>query len=86
VPAQVKRGDLQIAISTSGKLPRLAGRLRAFFDKILPQSIGVEIDRLHQIRTGIINDSVNNPDLKKSRFEDILEPEIEDLLNNAGLK
>ena len=86
VPAQVKRGDLQIAISTSGKLPLLAGRIRVFLDRIFPQSIGEEVDRLHEIRTGIINDTADNPDLKKSRFEEILVPEIEDLLNTAGLK
>ena len=86
VPAQVRRGDLQIAISTSGKLPLLAGKLRKLFDKILPQSIGGEIERLHKIRTGIITDSKDAPDLRKKRFETELEPEIEILINSTGIK
>ncbi len=86
VPAQVRRGDLQIAISTSGKLPLFAGRLRKFFDNILPKSIGGEIKRLHQIRTGIITDSKDDPDLKKKRFETELEPGIEIILNSIGIK
>ncbi len=86
VPAQVRRGDLQIAISTSGKLPLFAGRLRKFFENILPKSIGEEIERLHQIRTRIITDSKDDPDLKKKRFETELEPEIEILINSTGIK
>ena len=86
VPAQVKRGDLQIAVSTSGKLPIFAGRLRKFFDKILPQSIGEEIERLHQIRTRIISESKDDPILKKKLFQTELEPEIEIILNSTGIK
>lgn len=86
VPAQVKRGDLQIAISTSGKLPLFAGRFRKFLDSILPETIGGEIGKLHQIRTGIIVDSKDDPDLRKKRFETELEPGIEIILNSIGIK
>ncbi|MDA3938956.1 MAG: bifunctional precorrin-2 dehydrogenase/sirohydrochlorin ferrochelatase [Spirochaetia bacterium] len=86
VPAQIKRGDLQIAISTSGKLPMLAGRFRKLFETILPKSIGKEIERLHQIRTRIITESKDDPGLKKKKFETELEPEIEIIINNIGIK
>lgn len=86
VPAQVSRGDLQIAISTSGNLPLFAGRLRKLFENILPISIGGEIKRLNQIRTRIITDSKDDPDLKKKRFKSELEPEIEILINSTGIK
>lgn len=86
VPAQVRRGDLQISISSSGKLPMLAGKLREFIDRILPQNIGNELERLSQIRTEIISSSKEDLNLKKRKFETLLEPEIENLLNDAGLK
>ena len=86
VPAQVRRGDLQVAISTSGKLPLFAGRLRNLFEDILPESIGEEIERLHQIRTKIITGSKGDPVLKKKKFKTELEPEIDILINSTGIK
>ena len=53
-PAVVSRGDLQIAISTGGKSPALAQRIR----KKLEQEFGPEyeswVDWLGRVRTGIL--------------------------------
>ncbi len=39
VPARIRRGNLQIAVSTSGRAPRLARELRLQIEKILDETI-----------------------------------------------
>lgn len=52
----VTRGDLKIAISTNGKSPTLAKRIREFLEEILPDDTDTLIQNLHtfrkQIKTG----------------------------------
>ena len=50
----VSRGDLQIAISTSGESPALAQRLRREMDEQLPQDLGPWLSELGQLRRGIL--------------------------------
>jgi precorrin-2 dehydrogenase / sirohydrochlorin ferrochelatase len=45
-PSVVRRGDLQIAISTAGKSPALAQRLREEVDALLPEDTGAWLDQL----------------------------------------
>ena len=49
-PSVVHRGDLQIAISTAGKSPALAQRLREEIDAMLPSDTGAWLDRLGETR------------------------------------
>lgn len=49
-PSVVRRGDLQIAISTAGKSPALAQRLREEVDTLLPADTGVWLDQLGETR------------------------------------
>jgi precorrin-2 dehydrogenase/sirohydrochlorin ferrochelatase len=49
-PSVVHRGDLQIAISTAGKSPALAQRLRQEIDAMLPEDTGAWLDRLGETR------------------------------------
>ncbi len=86
VPALVRRGDLQIAVSSSGKLPMLAGKLRKFLDKALPKEMEKQLKRLYQIRSDIITSLKDTPDLKEMKLKTVLEPEIEKLLKDAGLR
>ena len=46
----VKKGDLKIAISTNGKSPTLAKRLKEIFNEIIPLEINIVLDNMHQIR------------------------------------
>ncbi|MCF6334225.1 MAG: bifunctional precorrin-2 dehydrogenase/sirohydrochlorin ferrochelatase [Spirochaetales bacterium] len=86
VPAQIRRDDIQIAVSSSGKLPMFAGKLREIIENMLPMDIGKELDRLSKIRTEIITSLKDDPDLKKLKLKTVLEPKIEKLLKAAGLK
>ena len=57
----VKKGDLKLAISTNGKSPTFAKRLRETFEEILPESIQSILDNLSAIRQkmkGDFNDKV----------------------------
>ena len=53
-PSVVRRGDLQVAISTAGKSPALAQRLRAEIDSLLPQDAGRWLDELGELRLRIL--------------------------------
>lgn len=46
----VTKGDIKIAISTNGKSPTLAKRLRQLLEKNLPDELNTLADHLHKIR------------------------------------
>lgn len=52
-PATVKRGPVQIAISTGGKAPVLARRLRLLIEGILPASLGELVEKVGSVRTAV---------------------------------
>jgi precorrin-2 dehydrogenase/sirohydrochlorin ferrochelatase len=53
-PSVVRRGDLQIAVSTAGKSPALAQRLRQEMDELLAPDMGDWLDRLGETRERIL--------------------------------
>ena len=53
-PSVVRRGDLQIAISTAGKSPALAQRLREEIDRMLPEDTGAWLDQIGKTRLKIL--------------------------------
>lgn len=58
----VKKGDLKIAVSTNGKSPTLAKRLRQVFEESLPEQTQTLMDNLQAIRaqlSGDFTDKVN---------------------------
>lgn len=52
----VQKGDLKIAISTNGKSPTLAKRLREFLEEIMPDRINDLIRNLNQYRNQLKGD------------------------------
>jgi len=53
-PSVVRRGDLQIAISTAGKSPALAQQLREEVDALLPEDTEAWLDELGETRLKIL--------------------------------
>jgi len=53
-PSVVKRGRLQIAISTEGESPALAQRLRKEIDEQLPEDLGPWLDDLGELRREVL--------------------------------
>jgi precorrin-2 dehydrogenase/sirohydrochlorin ferrochelatase len=52
----VQKGDLKIAISTNGKSPTFAKRMREMLEEILPDGITKILDNLNQIREKLRGD------------------------------
>jgi len=53
-PSVVRRGDLQIAVSTAGKSPALSQRLREEIDAMLPEDAGPWLDQLGETRAKML--------------------------------
>lgn len=52
----VQKGDLKIAISTNGKSPTLAKRIRAFLEELIPEEIQTSLDQLEAARKNLKGD------------------------------
>ena len=83
----VTKGNIKIAISTNGKSPTLAKRLRQYFEEVIPENIDELAENLNKFRKtikGEFKEKVNTlNDLSDSDFYDIIgvEPDEEDLIN-----
>jgi precorrin-2 dehydrogenase / sirohydrochlorin ferrochelatase len=62
VPAQVRRGDLTLAISTGGASPALARQLREEFQQHLGPEYGPYLDLLQRVRTRLLTERRAHPD------------------------
>lgn len=69
----VQKGDLKIAISTNGKSPTAAKRLREVFQEAIPTSIEEMIQNLHQIRNQLNGDFAS----KVNKLNAITRPLVE---------
>ena len=54
VPAVIRQGDLQIAISTNGKCPAYAAHLRRKFQELITEEHGQFLDCLDEARQWVI--------------------------------
>ena len=52
----VTKGDIKIAISTNGKSPTMAKRLRQFFEEVIPEEADDLVQNLNKFRRGIKGD------------------------------
>jgi precorrin-2 dehydrogenase/sirohydrochlorin ferrochelatase len=52
----VQKGDLKIAISTNGKSPTLAKRIRAFLEDVIPDEIQTSLEQLEAARKTLKGD------------------------------
>lgn len=55
----VQKGDLKIAISTNGKSPTLAKRLKEVFNEALPEETQMSMDNLNKFRDHLKGDFTN---------------------------
>lgn len=69
----VTKGNVKIAISTNGKSPTTAKRLRQFFEQILPESINELVQNLHRYRKTLKNDFEYKVDALNELTETLLE-------------
>jgi precorrin-2 dehydrogenase/sirohydrochlorin ferrochelatase len=52
----VTKGNLKLAISTNGKSPTTAKRLRQFFEEVIPEDINELLENLNVFRNTIKGD------------------------------
>lgn len=52
VPSITRKGDLLLTVSTNGKSPRLARRLRKMFDRLFSDKWADELDNIGKLRGG----------------------------------
>jgi len=64
VPSVIRRGDLQIAISTDGKCPAYAAHLRRKLEKLVTEDHARFLDCLEEIRRKIISTELTLEDRK----------------------
>jgi precorrin-2 dehydrogenase/sirohydrochlorin ferrochelatase len=74
VPSVVKRGDLQIAISTEGDCPAYAGHLRKKLEAIFTEKHGGFLSELERMRKRII-DALSSPADRKSLLGSLVDDE-----------
>jgi len=77
LPSVVKRGDLVISISTSGKSPAYAKKLRKDLEKQYGEEYGILIRMMGAIRSRLLREQ-HEPEAHKHIFEELIE---KDLLN-----
>jgi precorrin-2 dehydrogenase / sirohydrochlorin ferrochelatase len=80
LPSLVSRPPLMLAFGTSGEVPYLSHKLKAFFEDALHPELGDDIERLKQCRTSIIQRAGNNTKLKEQLISTELHPLVEDFL------
>lgn len=85
-PAIVKRGDFQIAISTSGLSPALAQRLRKELEAQFGPEYETWLNELGRIRQALFSDAMDPEDRKRLLHELASEEALETYLNGLGLK
>jgi precorrin-2 dehydrogenase/sirohydrochlorin ferrochelatase len=82
VPSVVERGDLMIAISTSGASPALAKKIRQDVEQRYGSEYGLFLEKMSAIRKRV-QDEV--PDEKKRRqvFQEIVDSDVLDLIRQG---
>ena len=85
VPALVSRPPLMLAIGTSGQLPYLSHKLKAFFEDALHPELGDDMERIKQCRTSLLERAGNDKKLKGQLISSELNPLVEDFLRNVSI-
>ena len=83
VPSIVKIGDLKIAISTNGKSPALAKKLRIELEKTYGSEYAVFLERLGQIREKLINDMGMDQKKREEILNNIINSDALQYLENG---
>jgi precorrin-2 dehydrogenase/sirohydrochlorin ferrochelatase len=80
VPALLKRGQLMLAISTSGAVPALAKALRRFFEKKLYPGIERDIEQVQALRRDIVQQAGSDEGQKKQMYKQVLQPKVDEII------
>ncbi|PST83451.1 siroheme synthase [Pedobacter yulinensis] len=73
----VRKGDLKIAISTNGKSPTIAKRLRELLDENLPGDIDITLQQMHALRETLKGDFSQKVRKLNAVTEVLVKPDLE---------
>jgi len=79
VPSILRRNSLVLAISTQGKSPAFAGRLRRELEEIITAEYGEFVDMLGEQRE-YVKENIDDIEIRKQIFEKLAYSDILDLL------
>jgi precorrin-2 dehydrogenase/sirohydrochlorin ferrochelatase len=82
VPAVVRRGSLQIAVSTDGKSPLLARKIKERLEEDFPEGYADLVDLIGSLREKIIS-AAEDAGQKEKRLSRLLEEDIMELLKQG---
>lgn len=75
-PSMIKRGDLTVSITTSGKSPAYAQRLRQEIEAVLPEHIEDILDRMERLRE-IVPEYISEQKIRGRLYKRLLSMLIE---------
>lgn len=79
VPSIMRQGDLVIAISTSGKSPALAKKIRKDLERIFDESYGILVELLGRVRDAVLPLGLSQKE-NKTIFSSLLNSDILDAI------
>ncbi len=79
LPSVLGRGDLMIAISTSGKSPAFAKKLRKDFEKQFGEEYAVFLDLMGAVRQTLLKEQ-HEPEAHKPLFEKLIEAGLPEMI------
>jgi precorrin-2 dehydrogenase/sirohydrochlorin ferrochelatase len=82
LPSIVSRGDLTICISTSGKSPALAKKLRKSLEDLYGEEYAVFLQLMGAIREKLLRRS-HEPEAHKKRFEQLINSGLVDMIRDS---
>ncbi len=85
LPSVVARGDLLIGISTSGKSPALARRIRRRLENAFGEEYAVLIDLLGALRRRLLNQG-HDPRGHKQKFDALLDSDLLGFIRNGDVE
>ena len=81
LPASVRRGDLTISVSTAGKSPALARKLRMELEEKFGQEYGKMVELLGSVRPEILGSGLPQPE-NEQLFKQLLHDDMEVWIKN----
>lgn len=83
IPAAVKRGDLLLTVSTSGKSPALAKQIKEELSIIYDETYETYVNLLGKARIQILSNN-SDPKIKKEKLNQLLALNLEELIKIYG--